>query len=308
MGIKSNFSELVGGTPLFELCALAARYSLDVRLLAKLEYLNPAGSTKDRAALAMIDDAEQRGLLKSGATIVEPTSGNTGIGLAAVAAGRGYRVILTMPDTMSVERRRLLTAYGAQLVLTPGSEGMSGAIEKAREISQEIEGSFWPDQFSNPANPRVHFQTTGPEIWEDAGGDIDIFVAGVGSGGTISGAGGFLKSKKPDIKVVAVEPALSPVLSGGSAGAHGIQGIGAGFIPEALDTSSYGEIMAITDEEARCAAAEVARTEGLLVGISSGAALASGIRLAAQPENREKTIVLILPDSGDRYLSTGAYD
>ncbi len=273
-------------------------------ILAKLEYLNPAGSVKDRVALAMIEDAERKGILKPGATIIEPTSGNTGIGLALVAAVKGYRAILTLPDTMSVERRTLLAAYGARLVLTDGAKGMKGAIEKAEELKESIPGSVIPGQFENPANPKAHRETTGPEIWEQTGGKVDILVAGVGTGGTITGAGEYLKEKNPAVKVVAVEPAGSPVLSEGKAGAHGLQGIGAGFVPKALDTEVYDEVITITEEEAYAEGRALAVTEGILAGISSGAALKAAGMLAERPENKEKTIVVILPDSGDRYLST----
>ena len=278
------------------------------RIVAKLECFNPAGSAKDRIGLAMIEDAEQRGLLQPGAVIIEPTSGNTGIGLASVAAAKGYRVILTMPDTMSAERRSLLAAYGAELVLTEGAKGMTGAIEKAEKLAQETPGAFIPGQFENPANPRAHYETTGPEIWADTDGTVDIFVAGVGTGGTITGVGRYLKEKNPAVRVVAVEPAGSPVLSGGKPGPHGLQGIGAGFVPKALDTSIYDEVICIENAAANAAARAVSRAEGLLVGISSGAALAAATELAKRPENAGKLIVTLLPDSGNRYLSTGIFD
>ena len=303
MKVYSSISELVGHTPLVQLQRFTAARGLKANLLAKVEYFNPAGSVKDRIACAMLDDAEQRGLLKPGAVIVEPTSGNTGIGLAAMAAARGYRVILTMPETMSVERRNLLRAYGAELVLTEGAKGMPGAIAKAEELAAETPGSFLPGQFVNPANPAVHKATTGPEIWEDTDGRVDIFVAGVGTGGTISGVGAFLKEKNPAVRVVAVEPAASPVLSGGAAGPHKIQGIGAGFVPDTLDTGIYDEVLTIGNEEAFAAARRVAHLEGVLAGISSGAAVAAAIQLARRPENEGKTIVALLPDTGERYLS-----
>ena len=303
--IKESALELIGGTPLLRLSRYAKEAGVTgAEILAKLEYLNPAGSVKDRVALAMIEDAERKGILKPGATIIEPTSGNTGIGLALVAAVKGYRAILTLPDTMSVERRTLLAAYGAKLVLTDGAKGMKGAIEKAEELKESIPGSVIPGQFENPANPKAHRETTGPEIWEQTGGKVDILVAGVGTGGTITGAGEYLKEKNPAVKVVAVEPAGSPVLSEGKAGAHGLQGIGAGFVPKALDTEVYDEVITITEEEAYAAGRALAVTEGILAGISSGAALKAAGMLAERPENKEKTIVVILPDSGDRYLST----
>ena len=303
--IRKSALELIGSTPLVEI----SRYSrsagvADARILAKLEYLNPAGSVKDRTALAMIEDAEQKGLLKPGATIIEPTSGNTGIGLACVAAIKGYKTVLTMPDTMSVERINLLKAYGAQIVLTEGAKGMKGAIEKAEELKKQTEGSVILGQFINPANPAVHFKTTGPEIYKQTDGKVDIFIAGVGTGGTLTGTGEYLKSQNPDIKIIAVEPAKSPVLSQGRAGAHGIQGIGGGFVPEVLNTDIYDEVVTIEDEDAYAEGKRFAVTEGALVGISSGAALKAGIILAERPENKGKNIVVLLPDSGDRYLST----
>ena len=302
--IKENITELIGNTPILKASRYSRDIGLDTPLLAKLEYLNPAGSAKDRVGYAMILDAEENGLLKPGATIIEPTSGNTGIGLAAVAAARGYKTIFTLPETMSVERRKLLAAYGAELVLTEASKGMSGAIEKADELKNEIPGSVIPGQFVNPANPEAHYKTTGPEIWNQTEGKIDIFVASVGTGGTISGTGKYLKEQNPNIKVVAVEPAGSPVLSKGTAGSHGIQGIGAGFVPDTLDTAIYDEVIAIEDDEAFAEGKRFAVTEGILVGISSGAALKAGAILAARPENKGKNIVVLLPDSGDRYLST----
>ena len=304
MKVYSSISELVGHTPLVQLQRFAAVRGLKANLLAKVEYFNPAGSVKDRIACAMLDDAEQRGLLKPGAVIVEPTSGNTGIGLAAMAAARGYRVILTMPETMSVERRNLLKAYGAQLVLTDGAQGMKGAIAKANELAKEIPGSFIPGQFVNPANPQAHIETTGPEIWEDTDGQVDLFVAGVGTGGTVTGVGKYLKSKNPNVKVVAVEPASSPVLSKGVAGAHKIQGIGAGFVPDVLDTKVYDEIITVTNEDAFATGRLIGHKEGVLVGISSGAAVWAALELAKRPENAGKKIVVLLPDTGDRYLST----
>lgn len=303
--IKESALELVGKTPILKLNGYAKKAGItEATLLAKLEYLNPAGSVKDRIALAMIEDAEEKGLLKEGATIIEPTSGNTGIGLASVAAAKGYRAILTLPDTMSVERRNLLKAYGAELVLTEGAKGMKGAIAKAEELTKEIEGAVILGQFVNPANPAVHKATTGPEIWEQTDGEVDIFVAGVGTGGTITGVGGYLKEKNPDVKIVAVEPATSPVLSKGTAGAHKLQGIGAGFVPEVLDTNVYDEVIAIENEDAFAEGKAFAVSEGILVGISSGAALKAAALLAKIPENKGKTIVALLPDSGDRYLST----
>lgn len=303
--IKESALELIGGTPILKLNNYAARAGIrDAVILAKLEYLNPAGSVKDRVALAMVEDAERKGILKPGATIIEPTSGNTGIGLAAVAAAKGYKAILTLPDTMSVERRNLLGAYGAELVLTEGAKGMKGAIAKAQELRESIPGSVILGQFTNPANPEAHRNTTGPEIWDQTEGAVDIFVAGVGTGGTITGVGEYLKSKKPDIKVVAVEPAGSPVLSKGTSGKHGIQGIGAGFVPDTLNTEIYDEIITIENEDAYAEGKAFAVSEGILVGISSGAALKAALVLAKRPENVGKTIVVLLPDSGDRYLST----
>ena len=299
-----KITDLIGGTPILKLNNYIALNELPANIYAKLEYFNPAGSVKDRIAKAMIDDAEDKGALKPGAVIIEPTSGNTGIGLAAVAASKGYRIILTMPETMSVERRNLLKAYGAELVLTDGAKGMKGAIAKAEELAQQIEGGFIPSQFTNSANPTAHFNTTGPEIWEDTDGKVDIFVAGVGTGGTVSGVGKYLKSKNPNVKVVAVEPAGSPVLSKGVAGPHKIQGIGAGFVPETLDTKIYDEIIAVENEDAFATGRTLARKEGLLVGISSGAAVYAATQLAKRPENKGKNIVVLLPDTGDRYLST----
>ncbi len=302
--IYTSADQLIGKTPLLELTHLEKEYGLKAKLLAKLEYLNPAGSVKDRIAKAMIDDAEQKGLLKEGSVIIEPTSGNTGIGLASVAAARGYRIIIVMPETMSVERRQLMKAYGAELVLTEGAKGMKGAIAKADELAKEIPNSFVPGQFVNPANPKAHFETTGPEIWEDTDGKVDIFVAGVGTGGTITGTGSFLKSKNPNVKVVAVEPKTSAVLSTGVAGPHKIQGIGAGFVPDVLDTKVYDEIIPVDNDDAFKTGKEFGRREGVLVGISSGAAVWAGLELAKRPENEGKTIVVLLPDTGDRYLST----
>lgn len=299
-----KITDLIGGTPILKLNNYIALNELPANIYAKLEYFNPAGSVKDRIAKAMIDDAEAKGALKPGAVIIEPTSGNTGIGLAAVAASKGYRIILTMPETMSVERRNLLKAYGAELVLTDGAKGMKGAIAKAEELAQQIEGGFIPSQFTNNANPTAHFNTTGPEIWEDTDGKVDIFVAGVGTGGTVSGVGKYLKSKNPNVKVVAVEPAGSPVLSKGVAGPHKIQGIGAGFVPETLDTKVYDEVIAVENEDAFATGRTLARKEGLLVGISSGAAVYAASQLAKRPENKGKNIVVLLPDTGDRYLST----
>ena len=302
--IYTSADQLIGGTPLLELKHIEAAEGLNAKLLAKLEYFNPAGSVKDRIAKAMIDDAEARGALKPGATIIEPTSGNTGIGLAAVAAARGYKIIIVMPETMSVERRQLMKAYGAELVLTEGSKGMKGAIAKADELAKEIDNSFIPAQFDNPANPKAHFEATGPEIWQDTDGEVDIFVAGVGTGGTVTGVGQYLKAQKPGVKVVAVEPASSAVLSTGVAGAHKIQGIGAGFVPKVLDTKVYDEIITVTNEDAFATGKQIGRQEGVLVGISSGAAAWAAIQLAKRPENAGKTIVALLPDTGDRYLST----
>ena len=302
--IYTSADQLIGKTPLLELTHIEKKLGLKAKILAKLEYLNPAGSVKDRVAKAMIDDAEEKGLLKSGSVIIEPTSGNTGIGLAAVAAARGYRIIIVMPDTMSVERRQLMKAYGAELVLSEGAKGMKGAIAKADELAAEIPGSFIPGQFVNPANPKAHFETTGPEIYADTDGEVDIFVAGVGTGGTITGVGEYLKSKKPEVKVVAVEPATSPVLSKGTAGAHKIQGIGAGFVPKVLDTGVYDEIIPVANEDAFAVGKQIGKAEGVLVGISSGAAAWAAIELAKRPENEGKTIVVLLPDTGDRYLST----
>lgn len=304
MNIYTSADQLIGKTPLLELSHIEKQEGLKARLLVKLEYFNPAGSVKDRTAKAMIDDAEARGLLKQGSVIIEPTSGNTGIGLASAAAARGYRIIIVMPETMSVERRQLMKAYGAQLVLTEGAKGMKGAIAKAEELAREIPDSFIPGQFVNPANPAVHKATTGPEIWEDTDGKVDIFVAGVGTGGTITGAGAYLKERSPAVRVVAVEPASSPVLSKGAAGAHKIQGIGAGFVPEVLDTGIYDEIIAVENEDAFAAGRLVARKEGVLVGVSSGAAVWAALQLARRPENRGKVIVALLPDGGERYLST----
>lgn len=296
--------DLVGKTPLVEVVNLEKEKGLEARLLVKLEYFNPAGSVKDRIAKEMIADAEEKGKLKPGSVIIEPTSGNTGIGLAAIAAAKGYRVILTMPETMSVERRNILKAYGAEVVLTPGDKGMSGAIAKAEELAKEIEGAYIPGQFENPANPATHKKTTGPEIWEDTDGQVDFFVAGVGTGGTITGTGEYLKEKNPNVKVVAVEPASSPVLSQGHGGAHKIQGIGAGFVPDTLNTEIYDEIFPVENEDAFTTAKLLAKKEGVLVGISSGAALHAGIEIAKRPENKGKTIVVLLPDNGDRYYST----
>ena len=302
--IYTSSDQLIGKTPLLELVHIEKEEGLEARVLAKLEYFNPAGSVKDRIAKAMIDDAEARGLLKPGSVIIEPTSGNTGIGLAAVAAARGYRIIIVMPETMSVERRQLMKAYGAELVLTEGARGMKGAMAKAGELAKEIPGGFIPGQFVNPANPAAHRASTGPEIWEDTEGKVDIFVAGVGTGGTVTGVGAYLKERNPAVKVVAVEPAASPVLSKGTAGSHKIQGIGAGFVPEVLDTGVYDEVIAVENEDAFAAGKLVGRKEGVLVGISSGAAVWAAVQLAKRPENRSKTIVALLPDTGDRYLST----
>ena len=307
-GIYQGMLGLIGGTPLMEAVNLEKAYALKARLLFKLEYFNPAGSAKDRIAKAMIEDAEEKGLLKEGSVIIEPTSGNTGIGLAAIAAVKGYRVILTMPETMSVERRNILKAYGAEIVLTEGAKGMQGAIDKAKELAQELPSGFIPGQFVNPANPAMHKATTGPEIWQDCGGEVDVLVAGVGTGGTITGAGEYLKSKKPEIKVVAVEPASSPVLSQGKGGAHKIQGIGAGFVPEVLNTSIYDEVFAVENDAAFEVSKEIAKKEGVLVGISSGAAAYAAIEIAKRPEWRGKTVVAVLPDSGDRYYSTPLFE
>ena len=302
--IYTSADQLIGHTPLLELTHIEKDADLSAKLLAKLEYFNPAGSVKDRIAKAMIDDAEAKGLLKEGSVIIEPTSGNTGIGLAAVAAAKGYRIIIVMPETMSVERRQLMKAYGAELVLSDGAKGMKGAIAKAEEIAAQTPGSFIAGQFVNPANPKAHYETTGPEIWEDTDGQVDIFVAGVGTGGTLTGTGKFLKEQNPNVKVVAVEPASSPVLSKGVAGAHKIQGIGAGFVPDVLDTKIYDEIITVENDDAFATGKLVGHSEGVLVGISSGAAVWAGIQLAKRPENKGKTIVVLLPDTGDRYLST----
>ena len=302
--IYTSADQLIGGTPLLELSHIEKAEKLEAKLLAKLEYLNPAGSVKDRIAKAILDDAEVSGKLKSDSVIIEPTSGNTGIGLASVAAARGYRIIIVMPETMSVERRQLMKAYGAELVLSDGAKGMKGAIAKAEEIAAQTPNSFIAGQFVNPANPKAHYETTGPEIWADTDGEVDIFVAGVGTGGTLTGTGKFLRERKPSVKVVAVEPASSPVLSKGSAGAHKIQGIGAGFVPEVLDTTVYDEVIPVADNDAFATGRLVGRSEGVLVGISSGAAVWAGIELAKRPENKGKTIVVLLPDTGDRYLST----
>ena len=302
--IYTSADQLIGHTPLLELTHIEAAEGLQAKVLAKLEYFNPAGSVKDRIAKAMIDDAEAKGILKPGSVIIEPTSGNTGIGLASVAAARGYRIIIVMPETMSVERRQLMKAYGAELVLSDGAKGMKGAIAKAGEIAAQTPGSFIPGQFVNPANPKAHYETTGPEIWEDTDGQVDIFVAGVGTGGTLTGTGKFLKEQNPNVKVVAVEPASSPVLSKGVAGAHKIQGIGAGFVPDVLDTKIYDEIITVENDDAFATGKLVGHSEGVLVGISSGAAVWAGIQLAKRPENKGKTVVVLLPDTGDRYLST----
>ena len=304
MKVYKKVTDLIGGTPLLELVNYEKQHDLKATILAKLEYFNPAGSVKDRIARAMIDDAEASGALKPGATIIEPTSGNTGIGLVSVAAARGYKMILTMPETMSVERRNLLKAYGAEIVLTEGAKGMNGAIAKAKELAEQTPGSFIPGQFENPANPKVHFETTGPEIWNDTEGKVDIFVAGIGTGGTLSGTGKYLKSQNPNVKIVGVEPAGSPVLTKGVSGPHKIQGIGAGFVPDTLDTKIYDEILAIENEDAFATGRELARKEGVLVGISSGAAVYAATLLAQRPENAGKVIVALLPDTGDRYLST----
>ncbi len=304
MRVYRKITDLIGGTPLLELTNYEKANELNAKIYAKLEYFNPAGSVKDRIVKAMLDDAEEKGLLKPGAVIIEPTSGNTGIGLASVAASRGYRVILTMPETMSVERRNLLKAYGAELVLTEGAKGMAGAIAKAKELAEQTPNSYIPSQFTNPANPAVHLKTTGPEIWADTDGKVDIFVAGVGTGGTLSGVGAYLKSQNPNVKVVAVEPATSPVLSGGKAGPHKIQGIGAGFVPDTLNTDINDEILPVQNEDAFAAGRALARSEGVLVGISSGAAVFAAAQLAKRPENAGKVIVALLPDTGERYLST----
>ncbi len=304
MRVYQKITDLIGGTPLLELTNYEKANELNAKIYAKLEYFNPAGSVKDRIAKAMLDDAEEKGLLKPGAVIIEPTSGNTGIGLASVAASRGYKVILTMPETMSVERRNLLKAYGAELVLTEGAKGMPGAIAKAKELAEQTPNSYIPSQFTNPANPAVHLKTTGPEIWADTDGKVDIFVAGVGTGGTLSGVGAYLKSQNPNVKVVAVEPATSPVLSGGKAGPHKIQGIGAGCVPDTLHTAIYDEILPVQNEDAFATGRALARSEGVLVGISSGAAVFAAAQLAKRPENAGKVIVALLPDTGERYLST----
>ncbi len=307
MSVKTSITQLIGGTPLLELTNYEKEQDLQAHVVAKLEYFNPAGSVKDRVANAMIADAEKKGVLKPGATIIEPTSGNTGIGLAAVGTAKGYHVILTMPETMSIERRKLVAAYGAEVVLTPGTAGMKGAIAKAEELEQSIDGAVILGQFVNPANPQVHFETTGPEIWNDTDGKVDILVSGVGTGGTVTGTGNYLKSRNPDVKVVAVEPAGSPVLSKGTSGPHKIQGIGAGFVPDTLDTAVYDEIIAVENDAAFEAGRAIARTEGILVGISSGAAISAATELAKRPENAGKTIVAILPDTGERYLSTALF-
>jgi cysteine synthase A len=307
MAIYKGFTDIIGKTPLVEVTHVEKAHDLKAKLVVKLEFRNPAGSVKDRAAYYMIKDAEEKGLLKEGSVIIEPTSGNTGIGLAAIAAAKGYRAILTMPETMSVERRNILKAYGAEIVLTEGSKGMKGAIAKADELAKEIPNSFIPGQFENPANVQAHYETTGPEIWEDSEGAVDVFVSGVGPGGTVTGVGRYLKEKKPGVKVVAVEPASSPVLSEGKAGPHKIQGIGAGFVPKVLDTEIYDEIIPVDNEDAFATSKELTKSEGLLTGISSGAALYAGIELAKRPENEGKTIVVLLPDSGDRYYSTALF-
>lgn len=306
--IYKSALELIGNTPLVEFTGIEKKYNLQARLLAKLEYFNPAGSVKDRIAREMIEDAENKGLLKEGSTIIEPTSGNTGIGLAAISAAKGYRLIIVLPETMSVERRNIIKAYGAELVLTEGSKGMKGAIAKAEELAKEIPNSFIPGQFVNPANPTAHKKTTGPEIWNDTDGEIDAFIAGVGTGGTVSGVGEYLKSKNSDVEVIAVEPATSPVLSQGVSGAHKIQGIGAGFVPDTLNTKIYDKVVTVENEDAFAFGKEIAKTEGILVGISSGAALKAAVDWASQPENKGKTVVALLPDSGDRYYSTALFE
>ena len=308
MNVYTSVDQLIGKTPLLELGRLMREEALPARLLAKLEYLNPAGSVKDRVAKAMLDDAERRGILKPGSVLIEPTSGNTGIGLAAVAAARGYRVIIVMPETMSIERRRMMRAYGAELVLTNGADGMKGAIAKAEELVKEIPDALIPGQFTNPANPAAHYAATGPEIWADTDGQIDLFVAGVGTGGTVTGVGRYLREQNPNVRIVAAEPASSPVLSGGKAGAHKIQGIGAGFVPDVLDTTVYDEVIPVSNEDAFLTARRIRRLEGVAVGISSGAAAHAAILLAKRPENRGKTIVVLFPDGGDRYLSTALYE
>lgn len=308
MRVFKKIDELIGNTPLLELSNFEKDNNLQARIFAKLECFNPAGSAKDRIAKAMLDDAESKGVLKPGSVIIEPTSGNTGIGLASVASSRGYRVVLTMPETMSVERRNLLKAYGAEIVLTDGSKGMSGAIAKAEELAKQIPDSFIPGQFTNPANPKIHFETTGPEIWEDTDGKVDIFVAGIGTGGTLSGVGKYLKSQNPDVKIVGVEPLGSPVLTDGKSGPHGLQGIGAGFVPDTLDTSVYDEIITVNEDDAYKTGNSLAKKEGILVGISSGAAAFAALKLALRPENEGKIIVVLLPDTGERYLSTPMFD
>ncbi len=302
--IYKNIEELIGKTPLLELTHLEEIHNLDAKVLAKVEFLNPGGSAKDRVAKKMVEDAEAKGLLKAGATIIEPTSGNTGIGLAVMAAARGYRAIIVMPDSMSMERRLLMSAFGAELVLTEGAKGMAGAIAKAEELAKEIPGAFIPGQFDNPANPQAHYETTGPEIYEDTDGKVDIFVAGIGTGGTITGVGRYLREKNPDVQIIGVEPASSPLLTEGRAGSHGLQGIGANFVPSILDTKLYNEIITVTEEAAYAAGREVAQKEGLLVGISAGAAIHAALKVAKRPENKGKNIVVLLPDTGDRYLST----
>ncbi len=308
MNVYTSVDQLIGKTPLLELGRLMREEALPARLLAKLEYLNPAGSVKDRVAKAMLDDAERRGVLKPGSVLIEPTSGNTGIGLAAVAAARGYRVLIVMPETMSIERRRMMRAYGAELVLTNGADGMKGAIAKAEELVKEIPDALIPGQFTNPANPAAHYAATGPEIWADTDGQVDLFVAGVGTGGTVTGVGRYLREQNPNVRIVAAEPASSPVLSGGKAGAHKIQGIGAGFVPDVLDTRVYDEVIPVSNEDAFLTARRIGRLEGVAVGISSGAAAHAAILLAKRPENRGKTIVVLFPDGGDRYLSTALYE